>query len=80
MNDFEHINELKLELPESCLCSKLPALAHQSNQHLLIIRTYINGCTERLKRSTLDSEQLTDVFKKISYHTDEISNIVQHLL
>lgn len=80
MNDFKNINEIKPDILQTCQCSKLPSFAHESNQHLLIIQAYVNGCTERLKESTLDHNQLTDVLNKISHHADAISNRIHCML
>lgn len=59
---------------DMCYCNKIPKIAHDLTQSLLIIQAYIKGCTVRLKENNLDLMALFYAFEKINEHIKIMSN------
>lgn len=63
-----------------CYCNKLPQLSHELNQSLLIIRAYVKGCSERIKKDYLDLEQLSIALNAINEQITTMANTIHALI
>ena len=48
-------------------------MLHELAQSLQIVQAYVGGCNERLKKGTLDNEQLADVLMLLNTQTELMS-------
>lgn len=62
-----------------CFCSNIAQINHELTQSLLIIHSYIKGCTERIKEDNLDAAQLNSVFEKINKHIELMSSKIHSM-
>ena len=62
-----------------CQCSKLPILSHELTQSLMIINAYISGCNERIKKNTININEIVDVLNKMNKQVELISQRLQGL-
>jgi len=73
--------ELNQESPvEKCYCSKLPQLAHELNQSLLVIHAYVKGCSERSKLNSLNQEELNHVLNAINEQVIKMGNKIHAMI
>lgn len=54
-------------------------VAHELNQPLMAIGSYVSGCKKRLARSELGQQQLIEVLGKIEQQTRNASQIIQRM-
>ncbi|TAL64462.1 MAG: hypothetical protein EPN84_03340 [Legionella sp.] len=69
----------KLPLQLNCSCSKIPFIAHELTQSLLVINAFATGSIERLKESSLTLEQLNMALEKVIEEVNVMSNKINSL-
>jgi hypothetical protein len=79
MNDLSRIKHHQPDKNTPCYCGQAPVIAHELSQSILVIRAYVTGCSERLKNTTLDYEQIGVVLGKINHHVELIGRKIDFL-
>lgn len=74
-----HQTELAYIARVSSMGEMASALAHELNQPLTVINSYVSGCIHRLEKNTDEKESIIDAMKKAMQHVELAGQIIHRM-